>query len=132
MKLSDVKGEHALEVIADVIEPICNIAEDENASALFKREKLPEGMTAKKFLLQRVKKAVPALLRGHKGDIIAILSSIEGTSPEAYTDALNLVKLPKDFIDLMTDEAFAELFISAQGTEKPSGSAQENTEAPVA
>lgn len=131
MKLSDVKGDRTLEVIADVIEPICNIAEDENAAALFKREQLPEGMTAKKFLLQRAKKAVPALLRGHKGDVIAILSSIEGTSPEAYTGALSLIKLTKDFIGLMTDEAFAELFISAQ-TGEPSGSAQENTEAPVA
>ena len=89
-------------------------------------------MTAKKFLLQKAKKAVPALLRGHKGDVISILSSIEGTSPEAYTGALSLVKLTKDFIDLMTDEAFTELFISAQSTEKPSGSAQENTKAPVA
>ena len=132
MKLSDVKGDRTLEVIADLIEPICNIAEDENAAALFKREQLPDGMTAKKFLLQKAKKAVPALLRGHKGDVISILSSIEGTSPEAYTGALSLVKLTKDFIDLMTDEAFTELFISAQITEKPSGSAQENTKAPVA
>lgn len=129
MKLSDIKGDRTLEVIADVIEPICNIAEDENASALFKREKLPEGMTAKKFLLQRAKKAAPAFLRGHKGDVIAILSSIEGASPEAYTGALNLVKLTKDFIDLMTDEAFTELFISAQSTDEPSGSAQGSTEA---
>lgn len=128
MKLSDVKGEHTLEVVADVIEPICNIAEDENAAALFKREKLPEGMTTTKFLLQRAKKAVPALLRDHKTDVIAILSTIEGTSQEAYTGALNLVKLTKDFIDLMTDEAFTDLFISAQ-TGEHSGSAPENTEA---
>ena len=46
MKLSDVKGDRTLEVIADLIEPICTIAEDENAAALFKREQLPDGMTA--------------------------------------------------------------------------------------
>lgn len=131
MKLSDVKGDRTLEVIADIIEPICSIAEDENAAALFKREKLPESMTATKFLLQRAKKALPALLRGHKGDVIAILSAIEGTSPEKYAGVLNLVKLTKDFIDLMTDEAFAELFISAQ-TGEPSGSAPENIKAPGA
>ena len=44
---------------------------------------------------------------------------------------LNLVKLFKDATDLLTDEAFAELFISAQG-ENSSGSAQESTEAPSA
>ena len=128
MRLSNIKGERTLDVIADIIDPIANIAEDETASALFKREKLPEGMTAKKFLLQRAKKAVPALLKGHKGDIIAILSTIEGTTPEEYAGTLNLVKLMKDTVDLLSDEAFTELFISAQ-TEGTSGSAQETTEA---
>lgn len=32
MKLSDIKGERTLEVIADIINPIANIAEDETAS----------------------------------------------------------------------------------------------------
>lgn len=130
MRLSDIKGERTLEVIADIIDPIANIAEDEGASALFKREKLPDGMTAKKFLLQRARKSAPALLKGHKEDIIAILAAIEGTSPDEYAGALNLVKLIKDTVDLLTDEAFGVLFISAQsGTS--SGSAQESTEAPV-
>lgn len=127
MRLSDIKGERTLEVIAEIIDPIANIAEDEKASALFKREKLPEGMTAKKFLLQKARKAAPALLKDHKGDIIAILSAIEGTSPEAYAGALNLVKLIKDTVDLLTDEAFGTLFISAQSVDN-SGSAQEITE----
>ena len=52
-------------------------------------------------------------------------------SPERYQGALNLVKLFKDATDLLTDEAFAELFISAQG-ETSCGSAPENTEAPSA
>lgn len=125
MRLSDIKGERTLEVIADIIDPIANIAEDEEASALFKREKLPDGLTAKKFLLQRARKAVPSLLKGHKGDIISILSTIEGITKEEYTASLNLVKLAKDAIDLLTDEAFTTLFISAQSGDS-SGSAQES------
>jgi len=134
MKLSEINGDRTLEVIADIIDPIANIAEDDEAAALFKREKLPEGTTPKKFLLNRARKAAPALLKGHKADIIAILSTIEGTSPEDYSGALNMVKLLKDFVELLTDEAFTELFISAQneGAEKPFGSAPENTEAPGA
>ena len=129
MKLSDIKGERTLDVIADIIDPIANIAEDEAASNLFRKERLPEGTTKKSFLLQRARKAVPALLKGHKGDIIAILSTIEGTTKEEYMASLNLVKLAKDAIDLLTDEAFTTLFISAQsGTS--SGSAPESTEAP--
>lgn len=127
MRLSDIKGDRTLEVIAEIIDPIANIVEDEEASAMFKREKLPDGMTAKKFLMKRVRKSLPVLLKGHKADIIAILSAIEGVSAEEYAGALNLVKLVKDCTDLLTDEAFMELFISAQ-SENNSGSAQESIE----
>ena len=129
MRLSDIKGDRTLEVIAEIIDPIANIAEDAEASAMFRREKLPDGMTAKEFLMKRVRKSLPVLLKGHKADIIAILSAIEGVSAEEYAGALNLVKLVKDCTDLLTDEAFMELFISAQ-SETKSGSAQESIEAP--
>lgn len=126
MRLSDIKGDRVFDVIADIIDPIANIASDETASAIFKREKLPEGMTAKAFLLERARKAVPALLKGHKSDIITVLATIEGTSADDYRASLTLAKLMQDMSELLTDEAFGELFISAQsGTS--SGSAQENT-----
>ena len=129
MKLSDIKGERTLEAIAEIIDPIANIAEDEEASAMFKREKLPDGMTAKKFMMKRVRKSLPVLLKGHKADIILILSAIDGSDPMEYSRTLNLVKLVKDCTDLLTDEVFVELFISAQ-SENNSGSAQESIEAP--
>lgn len=127
MKLSDIHGERVFDVIADIIDPIANIAEDEKASAMFRREKIPEGMTVKEFAMQRARKALPALLKGHKGDIIAILASIEGVSADAYKGTLNLAKLMRDATEILTDEAFGELFISAQSG-KSSGSAQENIE----
>lgn len=126
MRLSDIKGERTFEVIADVIGPIANIAADPVAAGLFKREKLPEGETPKAFLLARVKTCVPALLKGHQSDLIAILAAIEGVNPEEYAASLNLVKLAKDCAELLTDEVFTSLFISAQ-TEDSSGSALENT-----
>lgn len=129
MRLSDITGDRTLEVIAEVIDPICNIAEDDAAMSMFRREKLPEGMEPKKFLLARVRKSLPVLLKKHKSDIIAILSALDGVSPEEYRRTLDLVKLPKDVIELLTDEVFAELFISAQGGSS-SGSAPENTGAP--
>lgn len=128
MRLSDIRGERTLEVIADVIEPIANIAADSEASALFRREKLPKGMSANEFLLQRARRAAPALLRGHKGDIIAILAAIEGVGPHDYEKSLDLVKLLRDVTDLLTDDAFGALFISAQ-SETSSGSAPESTAA---
>lgn len=127
MRLSDIQGERVFDVIADIIDPIANIAEDDAASAMFKREKLPEGMTVKQFATQRARKALPALLKGHKTDIIAILASIEGVSAESYKGALTLVKLMQDATELLADDAFTALFISAQSG-KSSGSAQGNTE----
>lgn len=127
MRLSDIQGERVFDVFADIINPIANIAEDDTASALFKREKLPEGMTAKAFLIQRARKSLPALFKGHKGDIIAILAAISGVSEEQYKRELNPIKLMQDATELLTDEAFGVLFISAQSG-KSSGSAQENTE----
>lgn len=127
MRLSDIQGERVFDIIADIIDPIANIAEDDAASALFKREKLPEGMTAKAFLIKRARKSLPALFKGHKGDIIAILSAIGGVSEEQYKSELNPIKLMRDATELLTDEAFGALFLSAQSG-KSSGSAQENTE----
>ena len=78
-------------------------------------------------MLERARKAVPALLKGHKSDIITVLATIEGVSSDKYRASLTLAKLMQDTAELLTDEAFGELFISAQsGTS--SGSAQENTE----
>lgn len=127
MKLSDIKGERVLDVIADIIDPVANIAEDDAAAAMFRREKLPEGVTVKKFLTDRFRNAVPALLRGHKADIIAILSAIGGVTPEEYAKTLSIPKLMNDFIELVTDDCFITLFISAQSG-KPSGSAPVSTQ----
>lgn len=126
MKLSDVKGERVFDVIADIIDPVCNIAADENAGELFKRVPLPEGETEKGFLLKRAKKTVPALIKSHKNDLICILASVSGCSADEYKGVLNLPKLLKDCVDLLTDEALFTLFTSAQ-TETTSGTAQENT-----
>lgn len=127
MRLSDIQGDRVFDVIADIIDPVANIAQDDDAASFFKREKLPDGVPAKDFLMQRARKTIPVLLKGHKSDIIAILAAIDGVSAEEYKKSLNLVKLMRDATELLTDEAFGELFISAQ-SETPSGSAQENTE----
>lgn len=131
MRLSDVKGDRTLDVIADVIEPIANLAADKEVTEFLQKKQVPKGQDRKLFLLERIKRFVPALLRTHKADVIKILAAIEGVGQEQYTEELNLVKLTKDCIDLLTDDTFIELFISAQ-SEDSSGSALENTAAPVA
>lgn len=111
MKLSDIKGERTFDVIAEIIEPIANIAADTEAADLFVRKKLPEGMEAKEFVLQRVKASIPVLLKNHKGDLITILAAIEGVPAAEYAESLNLVKLTRDAVELLNDEAFKAFFI---------------------
>lgn len=64
MKLSDIKGERTLDVIAEIIEPIANIAADQTAAALFQRQRCPKGKKPKEFMLERVKNPLQLSSRG--------------------------------------------------------------------
>lgn len=127
MRLSDIKGERAIEVIGELIDPIANIAEDKEASTLFRREKLPDGIDAKAFVVSRLRKGLPVLLKNHKGDIVTILAAIEGVTPAEYAATLDLGKVFKDLTELLTDKEFMAFFTSEQ-SEKSSGSVTANSE----
>lgn len=132
MRLSDVKGERTLDVVAEIIEPIANIAEDENAMALFNRGEVPEGMSPEEHFFKRVKRAVPSLVKTHRNDLICILAAIEGVEPNVYAESMSLQKLIKDIFELITDTEFKS-FLSSFGKnadEEPSGLPSETTEEP--
>lgn len=130
MKLSDIKGDRVLDVIADIIDPIANMVQDKDVAAMFKREAVPEGMEARDFFAKRMRKGLPVLLKGHKADIIAVMAAIEGVTPERYAASLDFPKLFTDVMDLVTDDAFLN-FLSSSETGKDvgaSGSASEGFE----
>ena len=105
MRLSEITGDRVFEVIADVIEPACNIAQDKDAAELFDRtQKRPDGMTQEEFALSRVKKSVPKLMRSHKDDLIAILAAIEGVDKQEFADNLTMPKLIQGVYEILTDE----------------------------
>lgn len=120
MRLSDIKGDRVLDVIADTIDPIANMVQDEDVAAMFKREAVPEGMDARDFFAARMRKGVPALLKGHKSDIIAVLAAVEGVAPGQYAASLDLAKLFTDVMELLTDDAFVD-FLSSPETGKGAG-----------
>lgn len=117
MKLSDIKGDRVLDVIADTIDPIANMVQDKDVAAMFEREAVPEGMDARDFFAKRMRKGMPVLLKNHKADIIAIMAAIEGVTPEQYAASLDFPKLFTDAMELVTDDAFLD-FLSSPGTEK--------------
>lgn len=131
MKLSDIKGERTLDVIAEIIEPIANIAADQTGSGAVPAAALPEGKETEGVYAGAGEKSAPALIKGHREDIVQLLAALAGVTPEAYAESLNLFKLTSDIVDLMTDPEFLGLFPSAE-TETDaavSGSASENTTA---
>lgn len=105
MRLSEIRGERVFDVIADIIEPACNIASDKDASALFDRtEKRPDGVTPAEFALGKVKRSMPKLMRSHKDDLVAIMAAIDGCSQDEYRDNLTMAKLIQGFYEILTDE----------------------------
>jgi hypothetical protein len=110
MKLSEIKGERVFDVIADVIDPIVSIAQDEDAAALFRPQPLPEGMEPWDFFLSRVKRSLPPLMRTHKEDFITIMASLHGVSRDEYAEGVTMASLFSDLIELVTDTEFASFF----------------------
>ena len=108
MKLSELKGERAVEVIADLIEPITNIAMDQKNLKLFRAEKR-DGETDKEMAVRDFSEKVPVLLKTHKQDILAILCSVSDVDP----DELSVLDIIQGTMDLINDKDFLNLFLSA-------------------
>lgn len=106
MKLSQITGDRCFTVIADLIEPVSAIAQDKAAVELFKPKQTPKGKTSQEYFLERMKEGLPNLIRGHKDELVVIMATIEGVSPESYLENLNLASFFKDLLDLFTDEEF--------------------------
>lgn len=115
MRLSDVKGERTFEVVADIIEPVYRIAQDEAAVEMLSPKPCPEGEDPKKFMARRLVAGVPALLRSHKGDLVAIMAAIEGEDAEEYAASLDLAKLVVSLAELVSDPALMGFLASAAG-----------------
>lgn len=117
MRLSEIKGEDALDVVADLIEPIAEIAMDEQFMTAYRAGK-------PKLLL------IKYVLKAHKHAMLTMLATLERKSVEDYVKEVNLLSLPAQILDIVEDPEVARLFGLQGQTEKPSfGSAMENTEA---
>lgn len=115
MKLSDIKGADVFDVIADCIVPITNIASDEKAMALFKKQVVPKGTDVRAVAIKRLAAGVPPLMRDHKDDLVAILAAVNLTPVDEYAKELTMGKLIADLADLVGDPMFADFFTSAEG-----------------
>lgn len=110
MKLSDIKGDACLDVLADITGPVIALAQDDDVKALFSGNGCPEGADRYQYATERVKKGLPKLVKSHKADFIQILAALDGKTPDEYADGLTLAKLMADLVELLTDEDFGSFF----------------------
>jgi hypothetical protein len=117
MKLSNIRGERVFDVIADLIEPVSDIAADEKATKLFKGEK-KMGESNKAYTLRNMKAGLPYLLRTYKRQLTQIFAVLEGAPFEEYAEKTNLFTLTKSILEMLNDEALMGLFTSAAPKEE--------------
>lgn len=121
MKLSEYKGEKALDILAELIEPASEIMTD---------KEIVEAVSAG---LPRIKIVKP-MIKNHKKAVIEILAVLEGEEPGSYAEKVNLFTLPKMLLEMLNDPELMSLFISqGQTREKTSsgsamGSIEENNQ----
>jgi hypothetical protein len=106
MKLSEIKGERVFDVVADLVDPVANIAGDKEATEFLQPKPCPDGMAPREFMVQRIRKALPKLLRDHKGDLAAIIAVLKGVDAKKYMAGLTLAALVNDLVELFDDEEF--------------------------
>lgn len=117
MRLSELKGADALNVLADLIEPVGEIMTDKEILVQLKRG-------GNKFA------GISLALRNHPDAVISILATLEGQTAEAYTETLTVGSLPLKLLELLNDPTVVQLFFSQgqMGAATSSGSALAKTE----
>ena len=97
-KLSDYKGEEAIDLWINLLEPITKITSDENVARVFR---------SKKPIVERAK----TILDSHKSEACEILLAIDPTP----IDALNLIiRLVDLLIEIESHEELKHFFTSAE------------------
>lgn len=116
MRLSDFKGEEAIDALADIIEPITAILSDKKIFELSQKKARPI-------------EYVQPMLKEHKTEVIAILARLENKTVEEYKKGLTLVTLPMQVLELINDPEIQNLFHSQEQSKvKPLASSSPATE----
>lgn len=123
MKLGDLKGERAVEVIADIIAPLSNISDDTELTSAFK-EKRKEWGSDREAAAKDIAVLVPKLLKTHKADILAILCAVNDRKPED----LGVLDVLTQTFELIGDQDFMSLFIYAVNSAEPNQPTQSSAE----
>ena len=114
MKLLEAKGVEAIEMLADLIDPISDIASD--------------AVIIKCIQTNQRAKAIKFALKNHAKTIVEIMAICEGVPKDEYNPTVT--ELPSKLLEIVNHPDIAKLFTSQAQMEEPySGSVTGNTEA---
>ena len=103
-RLQDVKGEEALDVLADILD---------YAVKLVKNDAIREALNTKGF---RDIETIKLLIKEGKHEIISIMAVIDGKEYDEFLETLDLMTLPMMLYDTFNDEAVQAVFRSQAQT----------------
>lgn len=112
-KLSEYENEEALDLLADILEPVAHIFADKDFVAQIQTNKMS---------------AIQHVIRNHKSDVLTIMARLEGVPVDEYQ--CTIFTLPLTLLEIMNDPDLLDFFKS-QGlkiNEESFGSAMESIE----
>ena len=114
-KLSEIRGEEALDLIAELIDPIAEICKDQALVALLRGKDKAS--------------AVKLAIKNHGKTVLKILALLEGKDEKEYNPSV--IEIPVLLLNVLNDPDLINLFQSQVQTQESasSGPAMENTEA---
>lgn len=117
-RLQDIKGEEALDVLAEIIDPVITIIQD------------AEIVSAIRELGANNINTIKLIIKGRKKEILTIMAAIDGKPYEEFIESFNLVTLPLMLVETFNDPEVQVLFQSQTQTDSETefGSATESTE----
>lgn len=104
MKLSEYKNEEALDILADILDPVSEIVTDKNVKKAYENGNLLN--------------VAKVIIKNHKKSIIEILARFDNIPVEEYN--CNIFSLPKKIVEILNDSDLLNFFSSsADQMEKP-------------
>lgn len=116
-RILDARGDEALDVLAELLEPVGNIAADPVIQKIM-------GTGGTGSLLDFCKIA----LKQHKNEVIEIMAIDDGKTADEERKVLSALTIPARFLNLIQIPAVSELLFGLAETETPAtGSAAESS-----
>ena len=118
--LADVKGDAALDLVADLIDPVTEIMSDPVVAAAYRGTEKEPGSKAK---------AIKVAIKTHKKAITTILALMDEEDPKTYEPSAMVI--PVRLLQILNDPDMNSLFTlpDQSSEENTSGSVSENTKA---